>query len=193
MSQSPDRELRFVAEELRIVDGEKPKITGYAAVFNSLSQDLGGFRELILPGAFAESLSAERDVLALMHHDTKLIIGRRSVNTLSLIEDTHGLRIEITPSNTSAGRDALEHVRSGDIRGMSFSFTKAKDTWTRDGAGVVRTIHSFRQLNEVSLTPVPAYTATSVEVRDALKRFEGNPDQWMNDAASRRLRLAAAK
>ena len=32
---------------------EQPKIVGYAAVYNSLSQDLGGFKEKITRGAFA--------------------------------------------------------------------------------------------------------------------------------------------
>jgi len=44
----------FPVEQIRVVRSEKEAavIEGYAAVFNSLSEDLGGFREKIEPGAF---------------------------------------------------------------------------------------------------------------------------------------------
>ena len=42
----------FAAVELRVEgDDEHPKIVGHAAVFNELSEDLGGFRERIDRGA----------------------------------------------------------------------------------------------------------------------------------------------
>ena len=49
-------ELRSVdheAAEIRMetIDG-RDRLTGYAAVYNRLSQDLGGFVERIKPGAF---------------------------------------------------------------------------------------------------------------------------------------------
>lgn len=37
----------FLVEELRAIDGDEPEIVGYAAVFNAMSEDLGGFREKI--------------------------------------------------------------------------------------------------------------------------------------------------
>ena len=47
-----NEEIRAV--EIKEVEG-KPMIRGYAAVFNSPSQDLGGFVEYVRPGAFRNS------------------------------------------------------------------------------------------------------------------------------------------
>ncbi len=182
------------ADELRVIDGETPKIVGYAAVFNSLSHDLGGFREQIIPGAFSGAIAEGKEILAMLHHDPKLTIGRRSRGTLTLQEDSKGLRVEITPPNNTLGKDTIESVRRGDLSGMSFRFGGAKDDWGRDSAGRVRTIKSFGNVPEVTLTPIPAYEATSAELRDKLaaldKQEKATP---IRDAAERELRLHGIK
>src|SRR5712691_11070343 len=136
---------RFCAsDELRVVDGPngRPRIVGYAAVFNSLSHDLGGFRERILPGAFTDALAANEEVLALVNHDPKLIVGRRSVGTLSVKQDQKGLWAEIDPPNNTLGNDTIENVRRKDFNGMSFRFPRgAKDSWSESGGETVRTLH----------------------------------------------------
>ena len=50
------RSFPFEITEVRKTDGEPTKIGGYAAVFNKLSDDLGGFREKIDPGFFSDVL-----------------------------------------------------------------------------------------------------------------------------------------
>ena len=150
---------------------EQPKIVGYAAVYNSLSQDLGGFKEKITRGAFAESLRNNDEVHALFNHSDDKILGRRGAGTLKLWEDDHGLRVEITPPNTSDGRDVVELLRRGDLVSMSFGFYNTKDSWeTRDGEDI-RTIESAR-LFDVSVVTNPAYQATSVGVRSAIRSLE---------------------
>jgi hypothetical protein len=42
---------------------------GYAAVFNKPSHDLGGFREVIKPGAFKRTLADSAHVVALNNHN----------------------------------------------------------------------------------------------------------------------------
>ena len=57
MALNDERELRtFQFKELR-VDGDKsPKITGYAAVFDQPSEDLGGFIEYVRAGCFTKTI-----------------------------------------------------------------------------------------------------------------------------------------
>ena len=68
-------ELRFAQNE-----GEAPKIVGYAARFNQLSDVLGNFREQIMPGFF-DGIEAD-DVRALFNHDPNYVLGRSSAGTL---------------------------------------------------------------------------------------------------------------
>ena len=104
-------------------------LTGYAAVYNRLSMPLreGGsaFREVIRPGAFDRILTRQRgkqDVVALLNHDSNMILGRTSSGTLELSSDDKGLRYTVTPPDTQVGRDTLELVRRRDLRGSSFAF-----------------------------------------------------------------------
>lgn len=156
---------RDVAVEMRA--NEPPVIRGYAAVFGQLSEDLGGFREQLLAGAFGDALRSS-DVRALINHDSNLVLGRNKSGTLTLAEDGTGLRVEITPPDTQAARDLLALMTRGDVSQMSFGFTVGKDdqTWTRDGAGPwIRTIKRVSALFDVSVVTYPAYPQTSAAVR----------------------------
>jgi uncharacterized protein len=156
-------EKRYTTE-LRATD--EGKLVGYAAVFNSLSQDLGGMREIIAPGAFTRSLDEFPDVLALIEHDTSKVLARTLNGTLRLEQDEHGLRVEIDPANTSYARDLAELVRRGDIAAMSFAFRPFAGGASMDmrSSPPVRTLRSV-QLREVSVVVSPAYTATEVSLR----------------------------
>ena len=149
--------------EVRAAEGQPTKIVGYAAVFNSLSEDLG-FREMIMPGAFDRALSEKQDVRALVNHDANYVLGRTKSGTLALSVDEKGLRAEITPPDTQAARDVLASIKRGDMDGMSFAFQTVSDSWrTQDGME----IRELRDLNllDVSVVAYPAYEATSVSAR----------------------------
>jgi HK97 family phage prohead protease len=147
--------------EIRAEDG---KLSGYAAVFDSWSVDLGGFRERITPGAFKKTLQEKPDVRALLNHDSTYILGRTKNGTLKLREDEYGLRMELDPSDTSYGRDLIELVRRGDVDGMSFGFRVVNDSWDMVEDQLSRSVHEV-ELIEVSAVTFPAYPATQLSAR----------------------------
>tara|TARA_Y100001973_G_scaffold4229_1_gene6214 strand:- start:1046 stop:1675 length:630 start_codon:yes stop_codon:yes gene_type:complete len=161
-------EIRMDSQE----DGSEPKIVGYAAKFNSLSHDLGGFREKIEPGAFSRALSEGQDVRALVDHDPGKIIGRSTSGTLRMLEDDHGLRVEIDPANTTAGRDIMESITRGDVTGMSFGFTVKDDDWQIVDGENIRTLRDM-DLFDVSVVTFPAYASTEVALR-SLSEFQAD-------------------
>ena len=151
-AHSLDAELR--AE----MQGDKLKLTGYAAIFNSRSEDLGGFTEIIAPGAFRKSLQARNDIKLLWNHDTSSPLASTRAGTLRLIEDAKGLRVEADLAPTTLGKDISILVQRGDVSAFSFGFNVIKDSWSN--SGTERTLEAVR-LFEASLVSFPAYTATA--------------------------------
>ena len=169
----PFMEVRAFATEVRASPAEDGsdalRFVGYAALFNSWSQDLGGFREQIAPGAFTKALLAD-DVRALLNHDKNYVLGRNRSGTLVLTEDERGLRFEVTAPNTQWARDLAESVRRGDIDQCSFGFQVVRDDWrTADGIDE-RTLLEVR-LFDVSIVTYPAYLDTSANVRSCAEVF----------------------
>ena len=159
LSKLETREFEFDLE-LR-EEGDEMSLTGYAAVFNSRSENLGGFTEVIAPGAFSRSLKSRADIKLLWNHDTSAVMGSTRAGTLKLVEDEKGLRVEAQLPNTTHGRDARELIKRGDVNGFSFGFSipgKGGDAWNSEGTE--RTLRAVT-LHEVSLTPFPAYKGTN--------------------------------
>lgn len=164
------RSLNEVVEQ-RAYDGELKAavegrtVEGYASVFNSMSEDLGGFREIILPGAFSNVL--DNDVRALYNHDSNYLLARTTSGTLELKEDDKGLYYRFEMPNTSYGNDMLELFRRGDLSQSSFGFTVEKDSWRMEEGQHVRYIERVGSLFDVSPVVYPAYTAASSGLRSA--------------------------
>lgn len=158
-------ERRIYLVEMRAAqeDGKPVKLNGYAAVFNSLSQVIYGFFEMIAPGAFAGTI--DDDIRALWNHDTNYVLGRTKSGTLTLAEDDKGLRVSIEPPRSPVVDSFVASVQRGDVDQMSFGFSVLEDTWDEleDGT-IVRTLKKVK-LYEVSPVAFPAYTATEVSVR----------------------------
>lgn len=166
---SKEIERRVFKAELR-ADGDGGVIVGYAAVFNSESEDLGGFVEVIKPGAFTAVLGD--DVRALFNHDANYVLGRNRADTLALAETKRGLEARIKPPETQWASDLLTSMRRGDVDQMSFGFTVAEggDDWQKRKDGIVqRTIKRIGRLFDVSVVTYPAYPETSVAVRSKIE------------------------
>jgi|TARA_R100000808_G_scaffold1214_2_gene5706 HK97 family phage prohead protease len=143
-------------------------IEGYAAVFGEWSEDLGGFRERIRPGAFKRTLDMGADVRALFNHDPNFLLGRSRSGTLEMSEDDTGLRVSISPPDTEWANGVVESIDRGDIDQMSFGFQTVQDEWLEDET-------PSRELVEVKLfdvSPVtyPAYPQTSVGMRSLCEK-----------------------
>jgi uncharacterized protein len=167
------------------------KIRGYPIVFNSLSVDLGGFREIIAPEAVDRTLNDGLDVRALVDHDSSKVIGRTRAGTLRLRKDSRGLHMEVEPDeDISYARDIMRAVARGDVSGMSFGFRVDADEWNYEGKVPVRTVTDMR-VSEVSIVTFPAYQATDVQVAQrSLREFQqaqqGNRVAWLQ----RKMKLA---
>lgn len=168
-----DLERRFLRGELRAQgEGKDRRILGYAAVFNSLSEDLGGWKEMIEPGAFKNSILKD-DVRGLYNHDVNLVLGRTKAGTLVLVEDEIGLRYEIIPPETSYAGDLLVSIDRGDVDQSSFGFRTIEEAWRHPTEEQPFPIRLLREVKLYDVSPVtfPAYPVTSVTVRDMVKQM----------------------
>lgn len=136
---------------------------GHAAVFNSLSDDLGGFRERVAPGAFGRALEERQDTVFLIDHDPSKLLGRVAAGTLKLNEDDRGLAVESELPDTTYARDLAVLMERGDIHSMSFGFRVKKDTWEERDGEQIRTLHDV-DLVDVSAVVFPAYPQTDADV-----------------------------
>lgn len=165
MSEIEKRIISATNLEVRASDDGKKTLRGYAAMYNSLSENLGGFREQIAPGAFRSAFEDGADVKAFWNHNSDHVLGRTTSGTLRLFDDDQGLRIEIDPPESAAS--FVEAVNRGDVSQMSFGFSVLPDgdrvDLDEDGM-VIRTLTGVR-LFEVSPVAMPAYPATSISSR----------------------------
>jgi len=151
-------------------------VTGYAAVFNSKSEEMWGFRERIDPAAFNDADMS--DVRALFNHDPNMLLARSSSGTLQLSVDDHGLKYTFELPDTTAGRDLREMLRRGDLSQSSFGFTVAKQSWEeeKDERGettkIIRKIDKIGRLFDVSPVTYPAYPSSVSELRSSFEAWK---------------------
>lgn len=151
-------ERRFTTEFRRSERG----LSGYAAKFG-VEARIGDFTEVIAAGAFKQTLSSGRDVLALVDHDKTRVLARTKSGNLKLTEDPQGLQFDISLPQTSAANDVLALAERGDLGGMSFAFTV-----TKDGERWQGNRRELRSVNLVEISVVsswPAYEGTTVNPR----------------------------
>ncbi len=176
-----NKEIRTIdVQDLELrMDGDNPVVVGYGAVFNSMSNDLGGFREYIGSEAFEGRL--EDDVRFLINHDG-MPLARTTNGTLRLSVDERGLKYEakLNP-NVSTSRDLMELLKDGTINQSSFAFIVEDDSWEMKDGINVRTINKVSRLYDVSAVTYPAYNEASSSV--ALRSME----EWQEKEEAKKL------
>lgn len=178
-TKTTNRDVRtFTANHLTIrrdVESGTRQLSGYAVAFNQPSQPLP-FTEYISPHAFDDVDFSQ--VRLLYAHDFNNILARVDSGTLSLKTDDKGLFFIADIPDTTLGNDVYTNVENGNIKGLSFNAQidpNNGDTWEQGADGkVIHTINHFASLAEISLTPIPAYTETSVQVARDYKEVLNN-------------------
>ena len=170
-----NKEIRLYKADYQVTkddDKEEKRVSGYAALFETDSRDLG-FVETISRDAFNDRL--EDNVILTFNHDPNLILDRNMGGTLKLSTDEKGLRYDAILPNTTTGNDVAELMSRGLLYESSFAFTVEDDSWSQDGDTTRRTINKIGRLVDVSIVGVGAYANTDVALRSK-QEFEDSLD-----------------
>ena len=192
-NNSNGAERRSCAFELRSTQTEdgKRQVRGHGAVYDSRSEDLGGFREIIAKGAFDKAVND--DIRALFNHDPNQILGRTTAGTLKVSTDERGLAYELVLPDTSYAKDLAVNLDLGNITQSSFAMTVKRDRWEEEEDGtILRTILEVENLYDVSPVTYPAYQEADVRVaRRSLDAFRQQLQEEVktSPAASRQRQL----
>lgn len=153
----------------RSSDDNGMTVEGYAMLYDQPSVPMP-FVEYIDRGAL-DNVDLSK-VLLLYGHDLNSVLARSDAENLQLRADDKGLWFRATLPDTTLGRDTYTNVANGNLKGCSVGFKIGDDKWLQGNDGqVIHHIRSFDQLIEISITPIPAYTETSVDVQRSLETF----------------------
>lgn len=156
-------------------DGQPARLRGISPPWDSLSVDLGGYREKFSPTAFDKILSRHKndprgvvDVVGLFNHDDNQVLSRTTNGTLRLAKGPKGLDYEMDLPDTQLARDLTTLVASRTIYGSSFAFSVSDkgEQWVQDERGQpVRIVTDASGLFDVSVVTRPAYPSSTVGLR----------------------------
>ena len=169
MGKQHKTEIRTIAaDELRVspvsADGSRT-LTGRAIVFNVRSQDLGGFQEVVSRGSVTQTLADKQNILLLNNHNPSQPLASTRSGSLAIVSDSKGVSFSCKlDTRISYVNDLALSVDAGVISGCSFGFRTLKDSYKNEDGTLVRTLESI-QIRELSITAIPAYLQTQVDVR----------------------------
>lgn len=149
-------------------------LVGRPIVYESKTDIGGWFEEVISRGALERTDLT--DVRFLVNHDTnKIPLARSRRNTenstmrLTVDNDGMAMRVVLDTENNSEAKNLYSAVQRGDITGMSFLFSVARDgdEWHNlDSDYPSRRINDIASVVEVSAVTFPAYDTTHIDARD---------------------------
>jgi HK97 family phage prohead protease len=106
---------------------------GMPIVFNSRSQDLGGFFEVVAPTALDRVLRSGSNIRLLADHrkDTSSVLADTRTGMMRVRKESDGIHINANPPDTTDARDLTTKIKAGLVEGMSFAFRVAPNgqTW----------------------------------------------------------------
>ena len=148
--------------------GDERTVRGQAVPINRLSDDLGGFREVIRPGAVTESVK-NNDIFLIWQHDTTQPISRTTAKNHPLVVEERKTGVWFTQPAAAFTEFQLSKIDDGVVDKMSFGFfieDREDEKWHEDQKPVLREIF---KMNLMELSPVTfaAYQSTKVAVRSA--------------------------
>ena len=165
-----------------IGEGEEKQthLQGYALTFDSLSEDLGCFREIIRKGALDNCIMD--NVVLNINHDMDKPLARNNkfegIGALTLTVDEKGLFFDAVPTDTSYSRDLITNMSVGLIDKCSFAFAldwsdNEAQTWDWDNGKRgydLRTINKIKEIFDVSIVTNPAYEDLESEKNNELRK-----------------------
>jgi len=161
------RTLAFADLELAGMD-----FRGKAAVFDepwdpALTEKFG-YEEVVKPGAFRSALASTPSFPLLREHDPKMLLATTGGKTLKVEEDgASSLVVTASLPPTPLGEETRTLIDRGDLRGMSYGVSSKREgskMFRQDGK-MIRAIHAFHRMLDVSITFDPAYAGTTAELR----------------------------
>jgi uncharacterized protein len=161
-------EARKTAEGKRFIDGIIP--------FNSRSEEMWGFVEVIAPTAFAKTLADGADVFVFWAHDEAKILGARKNETLKLEARDDGLHFSVELRDTPESIEYFETVARGDCSGVSFGFIAEKESWDNTQEPALRTLTEVRLLEISPGVAFPAYPGAQSDAARRSLYAEGAPE-----------------
>jgi len=158
-----DTELRSLS-----VDGDEQRyVEGYGIIWDRETEIYSGYYEKINKNAFDKSLAKNKEIKSYINHSHEQVLSTtKSTPALQLEVREKGLWFKSPIPDTTYGRDLMELLRRGTIRGASFMFSinKNGETIRKDDKGFHREIVDA-ELFEIGPVLNPAYPQTKVGLR----------------------------
>lgn len=190
-------ECKFEVRDIGEGDNKQTHVQGYALKYGTISENLGGFRELINKGALDNCDMS--DVILDFNHDFSKVLARNNkqsgIGSLTLTVDDIGLFFDAIPTDTSYSRDLIENMKNGIVNKCSFIFSvdwsdPDAQIWDWDDGSRgydFRTINKLKSLSDVAVVVFPAYDSTETSIYSRAKEKKINEiEKAKNELEKRR-------